>query len=347
MRKPSGRLAFALLTACMLSWAIGPGTLAAQEAKTQEPSRLEKLLAGEPPETIQDLKAMQERFRSLATQLVPCTVGLRVGGAQGSGVIISEDGYILTAGHVSGQAGRTVTVILHDGKQVKGKTLGGDFELDAGLIKIEEKGEWSYAKMGKSKELGRGQWCICIGHPGGYRPGRSAPVRVGRILDNRTSGIRTDCVLVGGDSGGPLFDTEGRIIGINSRIGTSVRSNLHAPIDAFTKGWDRMVKGETWGGRQRQFSGPARGGPWLGVTSDPDSDNARIGKVSEKSPAAKAGIKPGDIVTRFDGKNIGNFQDLARLVREKKPGDEVEMAVIRENQTLKLKIKLEKYEGDN
>ena len=76
-------------------------------------------------------------------------------------------------------------------------------------------------------------------------------------------------------------------------------------------------------------------------------DNARIGKVSEKSPAAKAGIKPGDIVTRFDGKNIGNFQDLARLVREKKPGDEVEMAVIRENQTLKLKIKLEKYEGDN
>ena len=61
----------------------------------------------------------------------------------------------------------------------------------------------------------------------------------------------------------------------------------------------------------------------------------------------KAGIKPGDIVTRFDGKNIGSFQDLARLVREKKPGDEVEMAVIRENQTLKLKIKLEKYEGDN
>ena len=123
MRKPPGRLALALLATCTLSWAIGPGTLAAQEAKTQEPSRLEKLLAGEPPETIQDLKAMQERFRSLAAQLVPCTVGLRVGGAQGSGVIISEDGYILTAGHVSGQAGRTVTVILHDGKQVKGKTL--------------------------------------------------------------------------------------------------------------------------------------------------------------------------------------------------------------------------------
>ena len=102
----------ALLAVCMLCLSIGTGSLAAQETKAEEPTRLEKLLSGEPPETIQDLKAMQERFRSLATKLVPCTVGLRVGGAQGSGVIISEDGYVLTAGHVSGQAGRTVTVIL-------------------------------------------------------------------------------------------------------------------------------------------------------------------------------------------------------------------------------------------
>jgi len=330
----------------MLCLSIGAGSLAAQETKAEEPTRLEKLLSGEPPETIQDLKAMQERFRSLATKLVPCTVGLRVGGAQGSGVIISEDGYVLTAGHVSGQAGRTVTVILHNGKQLKGKTLGGDFELDAGLIKIEDKGEWSYAEMGKSKDLGRGQWCVSIGHPGGYRPERSAPVRVGRILDNRASGIRTDCMLVGGDSGGPLFDTQGKIIGINSRIGASARSNLHAPIDAFTKGWDRMVKGETWGGNQ-QSSGPTRGGPWLGVTSDPNADNAKIGRVSENSPAAKAGIKAGDIITRFDGKDINSFQDLSRLVKQKKPGDEIEVAVLRADQTLKLKLKLEKYEGNN
>ena len=340
------RTPLALLAVCMLCLSIGTGTLAAQEAKAEESTRLDKLLSGEPPETIQDLKAMQERFRSLATKLVPCTVGLRVGGAQGSGVIISEDGYVLTAGHVSGQAGRTVTVILHNGKQLKGKTLGGDFELDAGLIKIEDKGKWSYAEMGKSKDLGRGQWCVSIGHPGGYRPERSAPVRVGRILDNRANGIRTDCMLVGGDSGGPLFDTQGKIIGINSRIGASARSNLHAPIDAFTKGWDRMVKSETWGGNQ-QSSGPTRGGPWLGVTSDPNADNAKIGKVSENSPAAKAGIKAGDIITRFDGKDIDNFQDLSRLVKQKKPGDEVEVAVLREDQTLKLKLKLEKYEGNN
>ena len=340
------RTPLALLAVCMLSLSIGTGVLAAQEAKAEESTRLEKLLSGEPPETIQDLKAMQERFRSLATKLVPCTVGLRVGGAQGSGVIISEDGYVLTAGHVSGQAGRTVTVILHNGKQLKGKTLGADFELDAGLIKIEDKGEWPYAEMGKSKDLGRGQWCVCIGHPGGYRPERSAPFRVGRILDNRANGIRTDCMLVGGDSGGPLFDTQGKIIGINSRIGASARSNLHAPIDAFTKGWDRMVKSETWGGNQRS-SGPARGDPWLGVTSDPNADNAKIGKVSENSPAAKAGIKAGDIITRFDGKDINSFQDLSRLVKQKKPGDEVEVAVLREDQSVKLKLKLEKYEGNN
>ena len=340
------RTPLALLAVCMLCLSTGTGALTAQETKAEESTRLDKLLSGEPPETIQDLKAMQERFRSLATKLVPCTVGLRVGGAQGSGVIISEDGYVLTAGHVSGQAGRTVTVILHNGKQLKGKTLGGDFELDAGLIKIEDKGEWSYAEMGKSKDLGRGQWCVSIGHPGGYRPERSAPVRVGRILDNRANGIRTDCMLVGGDSGGPLFDTQGKIIGINSRIGASARSNLHAPIDAFTKGWDRMVKSETWGGNQRS-SGPTRGGPWLGVTSDPNADNAKISRVSENSPAAKAGIKAGDIITRFDGKDINSFQDLSRLVKQKKPGDEVEVAVLRADQTLKLKLKLEKYEGNN
>ena len=340
------RTPLALLAVCMLCLSTGTGALTAQETKAEESTRLEKLLSGEPPETIQDLKAMQERFRSLATKLVPCTVGLRVGGAQGSGVIISEDGYVLTAGHVSGQAGRTVTVILHNGKQLKGKTLGADLQLDAGLIKIEDKGEWSYAEMGKSKDLGRGQWCVSIGHPGGYRPERSAPVRVGRILDNRANGIRTDCMLVGGDSGGPLFDTQGKIIGINSRIGASARSNLHAPIDAFTKGWDRMVKSETWGGNQRS-SGPTRGGPWLGVTSDPNADNAKISRVSENSPAAKAGIKAGDIITRFDGKDIDNFQDLSRLVKQKKPGDEVEVAVLREDQTLKLKLKLEKYEGNN
>ena len=340
------RTPLALLAVCMLCLSTGTGALTAQETKAEESTRLEKLLSGEPPETIQDLKAMQERFRSLATKLVPCTVGLRVGGAQGSGVIISEDGYVLTAGHVSGQAGRTVTVILHNGKQLKGKTLGADLQLDAGLIKIEDKGEWPYAEMGKSKDLGRGQWCVCIGHPGGYRPERSAPVRVGRILDNRANGIRTDCMLVGGDSGGPLFDAQGKIIGINSRIGASARSNLHAPIDAFTKGWDRMVKSETWGGNQ-QSSGPTRGGPWLGVTSDPNADNAKIGKVSENSPAAKAGIKAGDIITRFDGKDINSFQDLSRLVKQKKPGDEVEVAVLRADQTLKLKLKLEKYEGNN
>jgi len=340
------RIRLAVLAACTLNWVICAGTLTAQETRAEKPDRLEKLLSGEPPETIQDLKAMQERFRSLASRLVPCTVGLRVGGAQGSGVIISEDGYILTAGHVSGQAGRAVTVILHNGKQLKGKTLGADLEMDAGLIKIEEKGEWPYAEMGKSKDLGRGQWCVCIGHPGGYRPERSAPVRVGRILENRTNGIRTDCMLVGGDSGGPLFDTQGKIIGINSRIGASARSNLHAPIDAFTKGWDRMLKSETWGGNQSS-SGPSRGGPWLGITSDPNADNARVGKVSENSPAAKAGMKAGDIITRFDGKDINSFQDVARLVRGKKPGDEVEVAVLREDQTLKLKVKLEKYEGEN
>src|SRR5262245_41691139 len=88
------------------------------------------------PESVEDLKAIQKQLQKVLDKVVPCTVGVQVGGASGSGVIISADGYVLTAGHVSGKPDQECVLILHDGKRVKGKTLGQNKDIDSGLIKI-------------------------------------------------------------------------------------------------------------------------------------------------------------------------------------------------------------------
>src|SRR5438067_853762 len=82
-----------------------------------------------------------------------------------------------------------------------------------------------------SKDVKNGDWCVCVGHPGGYKEGRTPVVRVGRVLAHNDNHLQSDCTMVGGDSGGPLFDLDGKVIGINSRIGLTIASNIHVPVD--------------------------------------------------------------------------------------------------------------------
>jgi len=174
------------------------------------------------PVGIEDLRIIENRVKAIVKQLQRATVGVRNGRAAGSGVIVSKDGFVLTAAHVCAEPGRNVTLFLSDGRRVKGKTLGTFHGgIDAGLIKITEKGNWPVAEMGNSKKLKVGDWCIATGHPGGFDKDRAPVVRLGRIVLKRRGIIQTDCTIVGGDSGGPLFDIDGKVIGINSRIGAS------------------------------------------------------------------------------------------------------------------------------
>jgi hypothetical protein len=168
-------------------------------------------------------------------------------------VIVSEDGTILTAAHVSGNPKQDALVILSGAKKTKGKTLGRNTGIDSGMMKIAENGKYPFAEMGKSSELKVGQWVIEVGHPGGFKENRGPVVRVGRILALHPIAIRTDCTMVGGDSGGPLFDMQGRVIGINSRIGGVITENVHVPIDTFHETWDRLALGESWGGQLGQI----------------------------------------------------------------------------------------------
>lgn len=308
----------------------GPSRLRAADSATSTPQsrtldeNLKRILAGAAPTGVADLRAMQTHVQKLTEQLSKCTVGVTVRNAQGSGVIISKDGYVLTAAHVAQQPNLRVEFTLSDGRIVRGKTLGQNRTMDAGLMKIEEPGEYPFAEMGASDTLTNGQWCLATGHPGGYQEDRGVVLRVGRILlvGGLPEAITTDCTLVGGDSGGPLFDMEGRVIGVNSRIAGALAANMHVPVGTFKETWERLNKGEAWG----HFPGQE---PVLGVRGEEGATSAKIALVFPKSPAEKAGLQVGDIVVKMDGQEIATFKALVDAVALHNPGDEVTLQLKR------------------
>ncbi len=224
---------------------------------------------------------------------------------------------------------------------VKAKSLGCNRGIDSGMLKITEEGKWPYVDMGKSADLKKGQWCLTIGHPGGFKPGRTPVVRLGRVLLLTGSFVQTDCTLVGGDSGGPLFDMEGKVVGIHSRIGPTITSNMHVPVDTYHESWDRLVKGESWG---NLFGGGERptNTPYMGVEIDRDAEGVKIARVVEDSPANKAGLKADDMLLEFDGARLREPDDLTAQIRKKKINDEVTLKVQRAGETMTLKLKLGK-----
>jgi serine protease Do len=349
-RKPRGSFfgdCAALAAACgmllglLLAWP--PAAVFAQEGSaeaTLDP-RLERIFSGGSPESLADLRAMQDHVLRLTERLQKSTVGVRVGPAHGSGVIVN-DGFVLTAGHVIGQPNRNAVFILHNGMEVRGKTLGMNAQLDSGLMKLDGATDYEAAEIGDSTKLKRGQWVLALGHPGGFETGRRPVLRMGRILNIGDDAIQTDCTLVGGDSGGPLFDMQGRVIAIHSRIGQNLTANLHVPIAEYQENWDRLVAGEAWG-----FPIGSTG-PYIGVTGDPDSREARIAQVFPDSPAAQAGIIPGDVIVTFAGQEIADFPALARQVQAQRPGRTVKVEVRRsvagEEKTVELELKIGRKE---
>jgi len=197
------------------------------------------------PENIADLRAIQEQATSIAQKVVPCTVALHVGMAQASGVIVTPDGFVLTAAHVIGRPGRDVTITFPDGKTAQGKTLGLNPQVDGGLVQITDKGPWPFAPIApRDESLKLGDWCLATGHPGGFQAGRTPPVRLGRVIDSERAVLRTDCIITMGDSGGPLFDMQGRVIGIHSRISEETTMNLHVPAATYQEAWEVLKAGE-------------------------------------------------------------------------------------------------------
>jgi serine protease Do len=295
-----------------------------------------KVFEKDAPTSVDDLRTIEKHVHQLIEKVTPCVVGIRSKGGEGSGVIVSSDGKVLTAGHVSGKPGRELTIILPSGKQLNGKSLGHDADIDSGMVQILDQGPWPFAEMGASADLQKGQWCLTLGHPGGYKTNRTPVARLGRVLENKKDLIRTDCALVGGDSGGPLFDMDGKVIGIHSRIGPILTENVHVPIDTYRDNWDRLANSESWG------DPPGRHGGWLGVEDGSEAGECRIGAVLANSPAQKAGLKAGDVITQVDDQRIRSFQDLFECIQNKRPNDEVTIEVRRRGETVTLNVTLER-----
>jgi serine protease Do len=327
---------FAVLTALLALIAIRSPCPAAEDPKDDEVD-LERIFAGDEPESIVDLKAMEQQQQKLAKQVIACTVGVVVGPAHGSGVIVSEDGYVLTAAHVAGKPDRPATINLPDGRTAQAKTLGVYRTMDAGLLKITDEGPWPHAEMGDSGGIKEGAWCAVTGHPGGFEETRDPVFRIGRVLLKDKYAITTDCTLVGGDSGGPLFDMSGKVIGINSRIGRYLTANMHVPVATYRETWNRLVSGEAWG----HLPGT---GPYIGVEGDMDSDAAKIARVEPGKAAEAAGVKPGDVIVEFAGKPVTDFASLQTHVSDSQPGDKVKLKIRRGQETVELELVVGKYE---
>lgn len=345
MRNRTVRLAATFAFAIVLSFAARADDKPVRAAKPQaaakavlpkvgEKLKLPAVFRKKAPADVRDLEAIQAHVQKLVPKLQASTVGLIIGRAQGSGVIVSKDGYVLTAAHVSGAAGRKVAVILPNGKRLLGTTLGANAGIDAGLVKITTPGKYPFLDMGNFKDVKVGDWCIALGHPGGFRPGRRPVVRLGRVIVAGSRFVQTDAVLVGGDSGGPLFDMHGRVMGINSRIGMSTVQNIHVPISAFTgDDFGRMAKSEVWGTRFRR-------GAVMGVNGKDHPKGCEVTGVPRGFPAQSAGLKEGDVITRFDGKKVKNFQHLVQLVGRKNAGDKVVVEYLRDGKQHKTTLKL-------
>lgn len=341
----------AVVRLVMIGVIILPSTLAAQGIATGIPVGAIQVtvpVARTSGDDLHDIQKLEARVKRAVEKCVTATVAVEVRGrrgglAFGSGVIVSEDGYVLTAAHVSSQPNRKVKFRLSDGRIARGITLGLNQDLDMGLMKITDVGPWPFLRRTRSGKVATGDWCIGLGHPGGFEDGSSQTplVRIGRVLKTTRKVLLTDCALVGGDSGGPLVDLNGSVIAIHSRIGADLTTNLHVPVDRYAEAWDRLAKGDVWG----EINSVS---PWIGVHQDENTDLALIKSVHTDSPAERAGLEAGDLIVRLDEDAIESFGALKQKVAKFNPGDVVSIQVRRDDVTIETPITIgSKKDGQN
>ena len=301
-------------------------SLAVLPILAQEPNAGAEFELAPNVKNFKELQKLDRQIVDMSKRAQPATVCLvsKDGRGSGSGIVVSEDGLILTAAHVTSSMPNGVIVIFPDGTRKAGEILGADYNRDASMVQITDEGKYPFVSTGQSNSLQRNQWTVALGHSGGFDPTRKPPVRLGRVLAN-TDFVVTDTAVVGGDSGGPLFDVEGRVIGIHSNIGMTLSENRHVPIEVYLSQWEKLKGGETSGRRFNSNPQPVQSPdrPMLGVQLGAGEGGVLVTEVVPNSPAEKAGLKDGDLIIKVNGKDVSEPDGLIRLVGEFKAGDEI------------------------
>jgi serine protease Do len=273
----------------------------------------------------------------------------------GSGVIIDKQGYVLTASHVvedveSGGEVIGVKVTLTDGEEYDGKVLGTDQPSDLAVIKIDPRQPLAAAPLGDGGNVKVGEWVLAMGSPFDLEASVTAGIVSGTgrgftddVAGARSNMIQTDAAINSGNSGGPLVNLRGEVIGINRAIVSPNRGNVGLgfaiPIDTFARDIiDTLKKGEKvergqLGVKIQNLTPRMREA--FGVES-----GAYVTQVFPDTPAATAGVKADDVIVEFDGKPVGNVDELMTAVQGTKPGSEAKLVVVREGkrQTLTIKV---------
>jgi serine protease Do len=284
------------------------------------------------PQTVEQLREIERRVGAVVDTAGPATVGLMVGrrGA-GSGVVIDEAGTILTAAHVIGEPGRPLRVFFPDGSTAMARSLGSDVETDTGMAKLEGEGPWPFVPLVGGDGPAAGDWVVALGHPAGFNEERPTTVRLGRVIRVRSdgSGVQSDCTLIGGDSGGPLLNLEGQVVGIHSRIGPNARTNIHVGAAEFRRVWDRLASGERWGERRA---------PLLGIVYRDAEAGAGVDvqRVMRATAAAEAGLRRGDRIVQLNGLPVRDQRDVFETMSMQAPGDTLRLTLLREQRRLTL-----------
>lgn len=274
--------------------------------------------------TLEELRKVETDVRSRLADAKKALVAVEMAGGAASGVIISPDGLVLTAAHVTDQPGRRIHVRLSDGRKHPCKALGLDKATDAAMMRLEgTRKDWPHVRLcDHPQHVREGMWCFALGHPGGHDPARGPVLRVGKVMKISANMLQSDCVLMGGDSGGPLFNLEGEVVGIHSQIWTGRDQNMHVSLAPFLRSWEAMRKSEII---RRWDVGH---GAWLGLaTRANDSGALEIAAVAPGSPADRVGLAKGDVVMALDGQPLRSQSELSDRIRSRKSGDTVALRV--------------------
>ena len=268
--------------------------------------------------------------------------------ALGSGFIISEDGYIITNYHVIENA-EVVNVVLFDNTEVEADSIGGDEKTDIALIKIEPPFELDKVTFGDSDAIRVGDWVLAIGNPFGLGGSVTAGIVSAKSRDIAAGPydnfIQTDAAINQGSSGGPMFNTKGEVIGINSALFSTSGNNMGI-------GFAIPINIVEWIVKQLEQSGEVKRG-WIGIRVQPNSKNlARslnlkdsqgiiVSGISENGPAAKAGLQAGDVIISLGQTEINSCKDFSRLIAEMPAGSEAQLVIWRNQEIEPITVKVE------
>ncbi len=294
---------------------------------------------------IEDLNVsdLQAQIMSAVKKVVPASVAINDGGMVFSGVIVSSDGIVLSAGHAV-KPNRRYKILLADGRELRAKGLGANERVDMAMLKIEKPTRLPVAELGDSASLLTNQPCISISYPGTYDKNRGSVIRFGYVTRPVTTNqgmIETTAVMEPGDSGGPLVDLDGRVIGIHSNIRRDTKQNYDVPINSFKQYWEQLKTPEIF-----MINGwPSL--PKLGFRGESESKGVKVIKLVDGGLAQTSGLKVNDIVQAISGKKVSSAKSIYdKLVSLRTSGEsKVEFSILRDQKRKSIQLNLTESEG--